>query len=144
LCQLLERLSVPCFRKLPELLDHAGPTAAVVLARLGFLRQAAVRHTYMRAYRNGREFPAHNCFLRRIKMPISDPRIDEQPRRIEFKNLSVALEFAHSVDHEVALLRSVAVAASQPRIHLPRFDRATRIGEPEHELCGIGKRLENA
>ena len=117
--QMTSRL--PRLRKLLEFLNHAGPTVTVVLARLWILSQTAVRYFHVRPGCGGREFPAHDRFLVRVKMPVRDPRVDEKPRRIEFQDLAVTFELADTVNHEVAFLCGVAVLAAEARIHLPEF-----------------------
>src|ERR1700756_2847899 len=59
--------------KLLQLCDDAGPTAAVVLAGDGFLRQAAVGQLYLRTARFGRQFPADYGAARLLVVPVRDP-----------------------------------------------------------------------
>src|SRR5271166_5920769 len=134
---------LPRHRKLLELLDHTRPTAAVVGARLRFLGKTAMGHSYVGAGGGGSEFPAYDGFLLGIEMPVGDPCIDEQARRIEFQYLTVTLELADTVNDKIAFLRGVAVAATEARIHVPEFHRAARVGEPAHELIGFSQRLED-
>src|SRR4029077_12290721 len=93
----------------------------------------------------GCKFPADYGASRLVAVPIGDPGIHEQPRRIEFENLANGLEYVDSIDgHGGAGLVLEMPAATATRIHLPKLTRAGLAGPPLHQLIRLGERLKHA
>src|SRR4030081_3418344 len=70
------------------------PALTVSRARSGQLRQTAVRYFDVCTGRDRRQFPAHNCAMRRVLVPVCKPRIRQDSWRIHFENLAVMVECA--------------------------------------------------
>src|SRR5947207_10524868 len=83
-------------------LEHTGPASAVVFARDRLLAQTAVRDLHVCAGAGARELPAYETAALRLIVPVGDPGIRQNARRIEFNNLSMSFEFAHAIDFELA------------------------------------------
>src|ERR1700680_789384 len=85
------------FHKVFELFNHADPAATVILARDGQRREAAVRDLHVRPSRFWREFPSHDGAFGFVVVPVGDPAVGEQPRRIVLQHLAVTVELADPV-----------------------------------------------
>src|SRR6202042_876676 len=109
--------------KILQHLQHAGPTAAVILARGFFLRQTAVLDLHLRSGFRGRQLPTHDGAAGFLVVPVRHPGIHEQPRWIVFQNLALTIELADAVDHDSSLLGGIVIMAAEPRVHLPDLGR---------------------
>src|SRR5579859_1421538 len=132
------------FHKLPQHFDDAGPAAGVILAGDGQIGEAAVRDFQVRAGGSRREFPADDGAARGVVMPVGDPCIDEQARRIALENLPVTFELADAVDYDGTFFGFVAIAAADVGIHLPGFHRTLGTAEPAFEFASISEGLKDA
>src|ERR1700733_5373269 len=98
--------------KILQHLQHAGPAAAVILARGFFLRQAAVLDLHVRSGFRGRQLPADHGAAGFFVVPVRHPGIHEQPRRIVFQNLALTIELADAVYHDSSLLGGIVIMAT--------------------------------
>src|SRR5438552_329147 len=78
--------------------EPTGQTFAGVFARDRLVAQTAVRDLHVCAGAGARELPAYENAVFRVSLPVEDPDIRQNARRIEFNNLSMSFEFAHDVD----------------------------------------------
>jgi len=71
----------------------------------------------MRSTLNRCQLPAHNGSVVRVRVEVSEPGVDQQPRRIDLENLSFMLYQAHST---VRFLHSYSHAPlpAYARVHL--------------------------
>src|SRR5271168_1972534 len=77
-------------------------------------------------------------------MPVGDPRIGKQVRRIVLDDFAMALEFADVVDDDSSGSGFIVAFTAEARIQLPVFDGTARVVEPTHELLVVGERFEYA
>src|SRR4029077_4128384 len=99
-----------------DLSQHTGPAARVVLAGDGQFGETAMRNTHQRSALAGCEFPAHDRALRGLLVPVGDPRICENTRRIVLEYFAVAVELAGAVDVEFRFFGVVGPATALARI----------------------------
>jgi hypothetical protein len=133
-----------CLDEFLERFHNAGPAAAVIFAGNGFLGQTAVRDLNAGAVFGRRQLPAHDCAAGFVVVPISDPRVGQQARRIEFEHFALAKELAYSVDVQIGLLSSEAPLPSGACIHLKKFGGTLFAVPPANHLLGIDERLKHA
>jgi hypothetical protein len=75
-------------------------------------------------------------------VPVTQPGVGQQTRRIELGELSVGFEVGHSVHHNL----SAGIAGLKPpfaalaSVHLPKRSLADVVAPPAYELRRIGKR----
>src|SRR5438552_15818294 len=83
-------------------LEHTGPASAVVFARDRLLAQTAVRDLHVCAGAGARDLPAYETAALRLIVPVGDPGICQNARRIWFNNLYVRFYLSIDVDYELA------------------------------------------
>src|SRR5438105_9937275 len=127
-------------------LEHTGPASAVVFARDRLLAQTAVRDLHVCAGAGARELPAYETAALRLIVPVGDPGIRQNARRIEFNNLSMSFEFAHDVDLELAggIGGLEAPLAADARVHFKNGNLADVVVPPLHLLDGVGQGAKHA
>src|SRR5438094_9302267 len=127
-------------------LEHTGPASTVVFARDRLLAQTAVRDLHVCAGAGARELPAYETAALRLIVPVGDPGIRQNARRIEFNNLSMSFEFAHAIDFELAggIGRYEAPLAADAGVHFTHGDLADVVVPPLHLLGGVGQGAKNA
>src|SRR6202049_491047 len=76
-----------------ERCDQTGPALTVSRARRWHLQQTTVDDLDSRAAWTGRQFPSHYRFVRRIFVPAGKPSVGKRPRRIDFEDFTVMLNF---------------------------------------------------
>src|SRR5712691_8108063 len=93
-----------------------------------------------------RELPAYETAALRLIVPVGDPGIRQNARRIEFNNLSMSFEFAHAVDLELAggIGGLEAPLAADARVHFKNRNLADVVVPPLHLLGGVGQGAKNA
>src|SRR6266566_7240537 len=77
--------------------EHTGPASAVICARDRLIAETAVRHFHVCATAGEPKLPADETAALRLIVPVGDPGIRQNARRIQFNNLSMSFEFAHAV-----------------------------------------------
>jgi hypothetical protein len=77
-------------------------------------------------------------------MPVRNPRVSENTRRIALEHFALAVELAHAVDIELALLCGVTPAAPSTRFEVEGLDLGSLLGPPLDYLLGVDQRLKNA
>src|SRR5262249_49118035 len=119
--------------------DHARPPACVVFARLGQIRQSAVRHLDLSSLLGRREFPAHHVADRSVFVKVCEPTVNQQPWRIDLQDLSFVIERRNTVvgmRFLVGFERGVPFAADS-RIEMPAFARTFLAVPPLYELLWV-------
>ena len=101
-----------------------------------------MRDFHVGAVFGGRQFPAHDGSPSFVVVPVRDPGVGQQTRRIEFQHFSFAKELAHAIDVQLALLGSEAPFAARTRIHFKELGLTFLAVPPEHQLLWIGDRLK--
>src|SRR5207245_6462863 len=127
-------------------LEHTGPASAVVFARDRLLAQTAVRDLHVCAGAGARELPADETAALRLIVPVGDPGVRQNARRIQFNNLSMSFEFAHAVDLELAggIGGLKAPLAADAGVHFKHGDLADVVVPPLHLLGGVGQGAKHA
>src|SRR5437667_7507586 len=127
-------------------LEHTGPASAVVFARDRLLAQTAVRDLHVCAGARARELPAYETAALRLIVPVGDPGIRQNARRIEFNNLSMSFELAHAIDFELAggIGGLEAPLAADARVHFKNGNLADVVVPPLHLLDGVGQGAKHA
>src|SRR5262249_37329847 len=118
--------------------NRVRPAGAVILDGVRIAAQTAVRDPHMRAAARSLKLPAYQGggLLR----PARLPGIREEPRRIEFDDLS-----AQGEDSALGAVPARGILRSLGRLPFPEIHLAeTLFAPPVPELCRIGNGLEDA
>ena len=89
------------------------------------------------------KIPAHHRALRAIVVPVGDPGVGEHTRRVEFQDLSLAMEFSNAIHVQRALLGVVPPATTTAGLEIERLDLTLFRGPPLHDLLGIDEGLKD-
>src|ERR1700680_2932371 len=129
-----------------ERCDQTGPALPVPRARRWNLQQTTVDDLHSAGAWTGRQFPAHDRFVRRIFVPTGKPSVGQRTRRIDFEDFAVMLKFAGAAIWilNAFFVRDALPFVSRSRVHLPNGHLEVAAGAPLHSLIPIDERLEDA
>src|SRR5579872_226562 len=113
-CTCVRQRDTPAlfFDKLFQLLHDSRPTTGIIRAGDRQRSEATVRNSDVRTIVYRGEFPAHQGATVGSVVPVSDPRVGEQSRRIALDYFTVAFELADAVDRDRCLLGGVGIVAA--------------------------------
>src|SRR5215475_4812120 len=79
--------------KFLDFFQHTRPAAGVILPGSRLSGETTVRYLHVRARFGGSQFPANDRAMFRIIVKISEPRVDQKPRRINLEHFPIMPDY---------------------------------------------------